>query len=147
MLNFLALFRRHSPHRCCVAALDLLLKGIPVEDAYFRLRKEGFTENVASRCVAFIPSAFSRVYHKDSGYRFPEFFYAGAEKYKSGTKSFYRNEPVFQAALQLACQMRQDGDLTRIAVIAELSAEHRGICEAQAQGLTPTGSSIIIYNF
>ncbi len=125
----------------------LLLEGLTVDRIYERLRSDGFSDRKAARCVTFLPSAFARVYYEGPNYSFPDHFFPGAEAYKKGRFLRYADEPIFQAAMALAQQMRRDGDWSDVGLIVEISAEHRGIEEAKARGLTPVGSSIIIYEF
>lgn len=112
-----------------------------------RLKKEGFTERIAARAVTFLASAFARVHYEKEGMAFPAYFYPGWAAYTQGRFLRYEDEPVFQAAMQLAEQLKRDGDWSRVWLFIEISAEHRGIAEARARGLTPLGSSLLIYEF
>lgn len=147
MINLRKLFRRPSVEEGCLLTTRLLLEGLTVDQIYRRLRSDGFSDRKASRCVTFLPSAFARIYYEDKGYSFPDFYYPGMSAYKKGKFERYSGEPIFLTAMQLAQQMRRDEDWNQVEKIVEISAEHRGIVEAKARGLTPTGSSIIIYEF
>ena len=145
--NFIISFRFQKNRKGCLRVLELLIAGKPVDKIHSILKNEGFSDMDAAKLVTFIPSAFARVAYEDNNYTFPEFFFIGLESYRKGQRCYYKNEPVFLDAMQLAQQMRRDGDWSNVEQIVSISAEHKGINDAKAQGLTPTGSSVIIYNF
>ena len=147
MISVRKLLDPQSKRAVCVRAFELFLEGHDCAVIVQQLRKEGFTERIAARAVVFLPSAFARVNYERQGLTFPEHFYPGAEAYKEGRFLRFADEPVFQAAMQFAEQLRRDGDWSKVRLIIELSAEHRGIIDAGVRGLTPLGSSLLIYEF
>ena len=147
MISVCKLLDPRTPQRVCVRAYELFLKGRESSEVVKRLREEGFMERIAARAVTFLPSAFAQVHYRKEGMTFPEYFYPGIAAYSKGRFLRYADEKVFQAALQLAEQLRRDGDWPKVWSFIEMSAEHRGIVEARARGLTPTGSSLLIYEF
>ena len=147
MISVPKLLDPRTPQRICVRAYELFLDGLESPAVVERLRDEGFTERIAARAVTFLASAFARVHYEKEGLTFPAYFYPGAAAFQKGRFLRYADEPVFQAAMQLAQQLCRDGDSSQVWRFIEISAEHRGITEAMARGLTPTGSSLLIHEF
>lgn len=147
MISFRKFFDPRTPQRVCVRAYELFLEGVESAEIVERLKQAGFTERVSARAVTFLASAFARVHYEKEGMTFPSYFYPGMAAFQKGRFLRYVDEPVFQAAMQLAEQLRRDGDSSRVWQLVEISAEHRGIAEARAQGLTPKGSALLIYEF
>ncbi len=147
MISVRKLLDPRTPQRICVRAYELFLEGLESPVVVERLKEEGFTERIAARAVTFLASAFARVHYEKEGLTFPSYFYPGVVAFQKGRFLRYADEPVFQAAMQLAEQLRRDGDSSQVWRFIEISAEHRGISEARARGLTPTGSSLLIHEF
>ena len=147
MISLRKLLDPRTPQKVCVRAYELFLDGGTSEVIVARLRKEGFTEPISARAVTFLASAFARVHYEKEGLTFPEYFYPGVVALKKGRFLRYADEPVFQAAMHFAHQLRRDGDWSQVWRFIEISAEHRGVAEAKAQGLTPIGTSLVIHEF
>jgi hypothetical protein len=147
MISLRKLVDPRSPQKVCMRAYELFLEGGTSGAIVARLRNEGFTERVAARAVTFLASAFARVHYEREGLTFPEHFYPGFVAYKKGTFLRYLDEPIFQAAMHFARQLRRDGDWSQVWRFIEISAEHRGIAEARARGLTPVCTSLVIHEF
>jgi hypothetical protein len=147
MISFAKLLDPLTPQRVCLRAHELFLEGFESVAVVERLKQEGFTERVAARAATFLPSAFARVHYEKEGMTFPAYFFPGMAAHAKGRFLRFENEPVFRAAMQLAEQVYRDGDSTQVWRFIEFSAEHRGIAEARARGLTPIGSSLLIYEF
>jgi hypothetical protein len=147
MISVRKLTDPRTPQEVCVRAYELFLEGLESPEIVEHLKNEGFTERVSARAVTFLASAFARVHYEKEGLTFPDYFYPGAAAFNKGRFLRYADEPVFQAAMQLAGQLRRDGDSSQVWRFIEISAEHRGIAEARARGLTPTGSVLLIHEF
>lgn len=147
MISIRKLLDPRTPQLVCVRAYELFLEGFESPAVFDRLKEEGFSERIAARAVTFLTSAFARVHYEKEGMTFPAYFYPGRAAYAQGKFLRYEDEPVFQAAMQLAQQLCRDGDSSQVWRFIEISAEHRGIAEAKARGLTPTGSSLLIHEF
>lgn len=147
MLSLWKLIDPHTPQKVCVRAYELFLAGLDVEAIVRSLQSEGFTERVAARAVTFIPSAFSRVHYEKTGIAFPSFFFPGAAAFKAGRSLRYENEPVFTAAMQLAGQLKRDGDWSKVWRIIQLSAEYSLIAQGEQKGLTLKSISTLIHEF
>jgi hypothetical protein len=145
MISLRKLFDRHTPQKVCVRAHDLFLAGLGVEEIVLRLRREGFTERVAGRAVTFLPSAFARVHYEKTGIAFPSFFFPGDSANQAGRSLRYADEPVFRAAMQLAAQLKRDGDWSQVWPIIEISAEHSLVAQGQEKGLTLKSISTLIH--
>lgn len=147
MISIRKLLDPRTPQLVCVRTYELFLAGFESPAVFDHLKREGFSEHIAARAVTFLASAFARVHYEKEGMTFPTYFYPGMAAYAQGKFLRYEDEPVFQAAMQLAQQLCRDGDSSRVWRFIEISAEHRGIAEAKARGLTPTGSSLLIHEF
>jgi hypothetical protein len=130
----------------CARAVAVMLEGNDVDEAVEILCAEGFLEDLASRALTLLPSAFARVHHEPMGITFPATFYAGKEAYSRGEVSRYDDDPVYQAALRLGTQIAKD-DEDLLLRFVEISAEDAGIVEARTRGLNPTSISTLIHEF
>ena len=135
-----------SPYTVCSIAVDLLRGGVELDSIYDRLRAEDYPHRVAVRVVAFIPSAFVRVHYQGSGLEFPACFFIGKNGVSNSRPFRYSEEPVFNAATQLALAMHRDGDAALVSRIAEISAEQHGINSARAAGLVPKAVTATIHD-
>jgi hypothetical protein len=131
----------------CSRAYELFLAGLEVDAIVQSLRSEGFTERVAARAVTFLPSAFARVHYEKAGIEFPSSFFPGATAFKAGRIVRYADEPVFTAAMQLAEQLKRDGDWSEVWRIIEISAEHSLVAQGEQKGLTLKSISTLIHEF
>ena len=149
MISLLKLFSSQTPKVVCVRAYHHFLSGlnVNVDDIVNRLRSEGFTERVAARAVTFLPSAFARVHYENEGIAFPASFFPGAAALKSGRLMLYTDEPVFTAAMELAKQLKRDGDWSQVWRIIEISAEHSLCIQGRERGLTLKSISTLIHEF
>jgi hypothetical protein len=147
MISVAKLLDPRTPQQVCMRAYQLFLDGLEAAAVVERLKKEGFTERTAARAVTFLASAFARVHYEKEGLTFPSYFYPGAAAFRERRFLRYIDEPIFQAAMQLAAQLHRDGDEAQVWRFIEISAEHAGVSKARGAGLTPTSFSTFIYEF
>ncbi|MDX2109087.1 MAG: hypothetical protein SFY80_02485 [Verrucomicrobiota bacterium] len=138
---------KSSPQEICIRAYQLYVEELDADVVAERLVSEGFSHEMASRAVVFLPSAFARVHYRNAGLSFPAHFFAGFLAYEEGRKSLYVDEPVFEAAIELAQQLARDGDSSQVWRFVEISAEHKGLTEVRDRGLTPKSFPVSIHTF